>query len=520
MVESSKVSEAVRGSARGSLVLMVGQAASTVVQALGVILIARFLGAVEFGVVSVAYIPVSLAMTMLDVGVSSAIIKYISQYRAEDKPSYRRVFMETGVLLNLMVSIALILAVNASSGYLADTVFGQPGVAHLIRVYSLVLLGQALLNTALSILIGYERMVSRSAVYVLYSLLRSLAGPMLVYLGLGPLGAILGNVSAALLAGLAGLAVVGAIWRLEPKGDQAFTHAGCARIMLGYGYPLFFSGLMIGLTSNINNFMLAMYVSNEMIGNYQAAARFGVLVTFFTVSVANALFPLFSKLESNPEALRMVFVNSVKYIGLIVFPIVAVIGALSHQIIYVLYSEGYRYAGVYMRIYILSYIVLGFGGTGLVSFLNAIGRSRVVFTRSLINFLLTITLGAMLIPRWGVEGLIVSLILGPLSGLAYGLHWVKANLGFTIDFRTAVKSLLAASSACVITLLFVSRAPLSPLAILLMGGVIYVTVYLLSILGLKTLNRDDYNNLITLTTGLGPFTPLVKRLLVYLRHTL
>ena len=516
-MESSKVTEAIRGSARGSLILLAGQGASTVVQALGIILIARFLGAVNFGVVSVAYIPVSLAMTLLDVGINSALVKYLSQYRAEDNPRYRRVLIETGALINLLVGASLTAFLYLSSGYVAGAVFNQPELEPLIRFYSFILLGTTLINTVFSILLGYERMTSRSSINVFYSFMKSIAGPILVYFGLGPIGAVLGNVAATFIAGLVGLIVVGAIWRMEPRGDPVFTHLECARLVLSYGYPLFFSHLLIGLTPNINNFLLALFVEYELMGNYQAAVRFGVLITFFTLSVATALFPLFSKLERNAEALKIVLVHSVKYIGLIVFPIIAAIIALSPQIITVLYAEDYQYAGAYIRYFMLSYVVLGFGGAGLVSFLNAIGRNKVVFTESLINFLLTVTLGLALIPRWGVEGLIASITIGPIAGLLYGLYWVKRNLGFTIDMKTAFKSLLAASVACAVTLLFASVAPLSPVLVVVSGGLLFLAVYALLVLVFRVLSHEDLNNLLSVTTGLGPFSPLIRRLLVYVR---
>ena len=518
MADRLDVTEAVRGSARGSLILLAGQAASTVVQALGIILIARFLGAVDFGVVSVAYIPVSLAMNLLDVGVNSALVKFISQYRAEDRPRHRRVLIETGALINLTVGLALTSITYISSEYLALNVFNQPELAPLIQVYGFILVGQTLLNTAFSVLIGYERMTPRSTINVLYSFMRSVAGPVLVYMGMGPMGAILGNVAATFLSGLVGLAVVGALWRVEPRRGTGFTHLECARLMLGYGYPLFFSSLLIGLTPSVNNFLLALYVDNELIGNYQAAVRFGVLITFVTFSIATALFPLFSKLERNPEALRMVFVNSVRYIGLLVFPIVAAIVALSPQIIVVLYDEGYRYAGGYMRLYMLSYVILGFGGTGLVSFLNAIQRSRVVFTKSLLNFLLTVSFGLLLIPRWGVQGLIAALILGPMAGLSYGLYWVKRNMGFTIDMVTALKSLLAAAASCAVTLLFASRAALAPLLVVFLGGVLCISVYVLLVLGLRVLSREDLDNLLSVSSGLGSLSPLIRKVLLYLKR--
>lgn len=511
---SGNLLDEVRGSARGSLILMAGQAASNIVEAIGFILIARFLGAISFGVVSVAYMPISLAITMLDIGVSSAMIKYISQYRADDKPSYRRIIMETGLLINLGVALFLTLIVYFSSGFVSEILLKQPEIAPLIRIYSLLLIGQTLLNTVFAILIGYERMTPRSIVKVLFSLLRSIAGPILVYLGLGPMGAILGEVGAALISGLIGVTIILTIWRHEPRQDQAPSHLECGKLILGYGYPLFFSNLLMGLTPNLNRFILALFVDSEQIGNYQAATRFGVLITFFTMSVATALFPLFSKLENEEEALKMVFTNSIKFIGLIVFPIIAAVISLAPQIIFILYAEGYEYAVGYLRIFMFSYIVLGFGGVGVVAFLNAIKQNKVVFIKSFLNSILTLSLGLVLIPRLGVEGLLISTVIGPVIGVVYSLRWVKKERGFTIDYGAAIKSLLAAFIAYVATSLYTQLVTLNPLTTLISGGIICIATYLISILVLRVLNSNDLEMLINLTSGLGPLSPVAKRLLL------
>lgn len=52
-----------------------------------------------------------------------------------------------------------------------------------------------------------------------------------------------------------------------------------------------------------------------MIGNYQVAMNFMVLISFFTTPISTVLFPAFSKLspERDEEALHTVFQSSIKY---------------------------------------------------------------------------------------------------------------------------------------------------------------------------------------------------------------
>ncbi len=69
--------ETVRGSARGSLQLMTGQIASTLVSALTIIVVARLLGPDQYGVVTVVMAPIGLALLIQDLGVNTALTRYI-----------------------------------------------------------------------------------------------------------------------------------------------------------------------------------------------------------------------------------------------------------------------------------------------------------------------------------------------------------------------------------------------------------------------------------------------------------
>lgn len=68
--------ETVRGSARGSLLLMMGQIVSTIVSALTIIVVARLLGPEKYGVVTVVMVPIGLALLVQDLGVNTALTRY------------------------------------------------------------------------------------------------------------------------------------------------------------------------------------------------------------------------------------------------------------------------------------------------------------------------------------------------------------------------------------------------------------------------------------------------------------
>ena len=137
---------------------MIGQISSTIITALAMILIARVLGATNYGQFTIAMIPINIAGIFLDLGVNSALIKYIAQYRSEGRTNEAVIFLKAGLTIDVLVGFFLTILVFLLSGFLATQVFHQPEIRVLIQVSSLNLVAMSLLNTAKSIFIGYERM--------------------------------------------------------------------------------------------------------------------------------------------------------------------------------------------------------------------------------------------------------------------------------------------------------------------------------------------------------------------------
>jgi stage V sporulation protein B len=496
----------VQNSAKGSLILLIGQVLSTVLSAFGIILVARILGATSFGVVSVALVPLGFASIISDWGVSSALTKYLSQYRHEDKPENRRLLIESALIMNTIIGIALSFALYLSSSYIAQNLFKQPEIEILIKYSSLSLIGTSFLRTSWAVAVGYERMELRIGTTIIYSLLKSIVGPVLVYLGYGPVGAILGGSTPVLFSGMIGLVIIWTLWRSETPIKPSMNHIEGMQFLLQYGYPLFLSALIAGVIPSITSFLLALNVSNELIGNYNAGIRFSTLIAFFSMPIATVMFPLFSKLENDYIALKTVYQNSVKFTAIVILPVAMVITALADQIVTVIYDTGYEQTPLFMKIYLLIFILNGFGGINTGNLLNGLQETRVNLHASIVGFLTTIPLSFILIPRIGVIGLMTASILGSTIGLAYRLNWVQSNLKFTILWGTSTKTLIASAAAYLATTLFVSLIQTNPWIQLTLGGLLYLATYFTAIITLKILTPTDLNYMETIFSSLGPFS--------------
>lgn len=491
---------------------------STILSAIGIIFVARLLGAKSFGFISVALIPAGFATLFLDWGVTSALIKYLAQSRHEDKLENRLILIESAMLFNILVGATLSIALFVASPFLAQNIFKQPEIEILIKYSSLSIIGNSFLRISWAVTVGYERMQLRIGTTIIYSLLKSITGPILIYLGYGPVGAILGESGPVFLSGIAGLIFIWVIWRSETPMKPSMTHIEGMTVLLRYGYPLFFSMVIVGVIPSFTNYLLAMNVSNELIGNYTAGIRFSALVSFFSMPISTVMFPLFSKLENDHNALKTIYQNSVKLTALLILPVALVVIALADPIVAVLYDQGYEHTPLFLKIYMLGFILPGFGSINTAHLLNGLRETHVNLRAGVVSFLTTVPLSFLLISRYGVVGLIVATISGYTITLAYRLFWVQNHLGFTIIWKSSIKTLLAATASYIASTFLLSTIQTRPWIELFLGGLLYLVTYFAGVIALGILSPTDLDFIETLLENMGLLSHVFTRFIDTIRR--
>ena len=198
----SKAIKLARTSAKGGFNLFWGVATSSLITALGVILVARILSPSEYGLVAIALIAPNLIQIIRDLGIDQATIKYTAQYNQENKPANIKNVLAAGITFELLLGSTLSVASYLLSGFLATTIFNRPEITPLIQMASLTIFGHALLKAAQSAFTGYEKMEYHSTILIVQSILRAVLMILLVLLGLGAYGAIIGYTIAYLITGL------------------------------------------------------------------------------------------------------------------------------------------------------------------------------------------------------------------------------------------------------------------------------------------------------------------------------
>jgi stage V sporulation protein B len=501
-------------SATGSFHLLVGIATSTIIMAVGAIILGRLLTTDEYGLYGIVLIPSTMINLFRDWGINSAMTKHIASLRVSNKDEEIHDFIVAGLVFEVASGLALSFLSLFLASFIASTVFHRPESASYIAIISVSIISGSLLAASQSGFVGFERMGLNSFTIICQAIVKTAVGPVLVFLGYSVLGAVIGYTMSFIAAAIIGLATFYLILirPLRKNRTKNSNMTKTLKTMLKYGVPLSTGSILGGVLAQIYAFMMVPFTSNTMYGNYQTAVNFSVLLTFFTVPITTVLFPAFSKLDPQKEheLVKNVFASSIKYTSILVVPATMVLMALSGPMIGTLYGEKYVYGPFFLTISVMGTLFAVLGSLSIGGFLLGLEETRMLMKQSTIAIAVGIPLGLLLIPTLGITGLIIANVLSGVPSTLWVLYWVWKHYRVRADFRSSAKILAASAIAA-----FTAYVPTTFLNTanwikLIIGLIIFLTVYVLGAPMIGAVSLTDINNLRTMFSGISLISRIIN----------
>ena len=369
-----------KDSATGSLQLFFGKTLSTVILAVGTVVLGWFILEGDYGLYAIALIPATTVLLFQDWGVGSAMTRSCAQCRATGNGGALRRIIVAGLAFEVTSGVILTVASVFMSGFIASTVFGRPESAFLVTLASATILSTSIFVAVQSIFVGFEAMKYSSFVMICQAIVQGFFAPVLVYLGYGAFGAVLGYALASVVVGVFSVVLLyfSIFRRLEKGGADGSSLLQVLKPLLRYGVPLAIATISAGLLTQFFSFMMAAFCSNATIGNYRVATNFGVLLTFFAFPISTVLFPVFSKLNpfKEKQVLKSVFTSAVKYTAFLLVPATLGMMVLARPIIGTLYGGKWLDAPWFMVLSVSSNLLAVFGNLAVQSLLIGCGRNE------------------------------------------------------------------------------------------------------------------------------------------------
>jgi O-antigen/teichoic acid export membrane protein len=446
---------------RNTLALLISSIAQKAIAFVYFALIARWAGVEDTGKYFFAISWALMFSIMTDLGLTSVLIREVA--KTPEK---------TARILGQVVTIKLpLVAVAAAIVNGGVWLMGYPPVTReMVALASVVLALDAVSLTFYGIMRGHHQLKYEGLGLVIGQIIILATGIAVL-----KSGAPLTHLMYALIAGSLWNAVMSVVVvrrklgiAPKPSWDRNF-----AKELLMTALPFALAGAFVKIYTNADIVLLNRLAGDAAAGIYAVPYKLTFAFQFIPMAFTAALFPAFARsFAADRERLGEVFHKSLWYLSLIVAPLVAGIMALAPELVRVVYGPAYGAAAVPLVILIptLVFIFLDFP---VGSMLNATDRQATQTRLMGLATLISVVLNILLIPRYGVMGVVIASLVSHGFLFVLGLRAVNGFLTWPFGrmFLLWTKIGAAAASMGILVTLLKPHLPL-PVSVLA-GAVAY-----------------------------------------------
>ncbi|MBI2570290.1 MAG: flippase [Candidatus Schekmanbacteria bacterium] len=418
-----------------SSTLFAAQISTRLLSLVLVVAMGHWLGSEEVGRYSFAMTVFVLLDVLGDFGLRPLLMREITR-----EPERAAWYFSRALALKIVI-------VLVSTAATSLALWGAPIPAE-TRMLALLFLAALLPNIALatvkSVFLAMERMHIEAVAVVCQQASFALGGLAMLALG-GPLELLAGWFFVT-LAGAAA-AVYGALrgsLRGAPARGPWRKLLSDLRGLLVQAAPFAVTGLFAILYFKVDIVMLELLRGEEEVGLYSMGYRFIEALTFVSISLMSALYPLYSRLHGKSMSTELAMLHETVAVGMAVVAVPLTLGtmALGPSVIGWLLPPSFAESGVILCLLAPALGLLTFNSV-LVTLVNACDRASRVTRATAISFLFNVAANAIAIPIWGMYGAAVSTVAS--EGLI--LLLLEKDAREQVGYRLPVAALLRGPAA-------------------------------------------------------------------------
>ncbi len=366
------------------------------------------------------------------------VTKFIS---GESEESVKHRVFKSALIAN--ITIAIILSILFYFSYFTGII--KLGADYNLLVISIIIatIFTSVMVVYVSILQGTFQFKSFGAIGIVTPLIKLISGVILVYLGLGALGAVLSLPISAFIGLILAVILTKDFKFLKTKGWAGSN-------IYFFALPMFFGTLGTTLLMNIDllgvKFLTQGALSDVLSGYYRAALILAQIPMFVVGALMSVIFPYISKHTENDKYAS----KSIKYAALFILPMALVIATAPDAFISLMFPSEYL-AGSQA----LGVVAIGMGFLVLVMVLTFIFQARhepkIPATVLSIAVIIEIISLALLVPSYGIIGAATSTTIACAFGFAVlAIQYIRIYR-YKLDHIAIIKTLV---SFCILISLF------------------------------------------------------------------
>ncbi|MBU0569762.1 oligosaccharide flippase family protein [Patescibacteria group bacterium] len=395
---------------RQSTITFIGTFVNGLLGAVFYILVARFLGPANFGLLSVSIAALTLVADIGDLGTDTGLVNFVSKY-IKKKPKKAKRFLKLGLKIKLAVSILVLVFGFFLAPYFAQIVFAKPDLVLPLKIASFGVGTFLLFSFVTHSLQASQKFWSWSLIQVGSNALRVILVFLLFYFGLVGIESTLLVYSIIPLVGFfAGIVI------LKPDLLKVKNEFSVAKEFFKYNKWVATFTLLAAISSRLDTFISARLLTASDVGIYSAANQVVMIVPQIVTAVGTVIAPKMAEMGRVSEFVKylkksQLMVAGIAVLGLFSIPLVSYLIPILFGVEYVasiplfivllfamlvfLISVPihmsvfyyFSYPKLFFWLAIMHFAIIAGVGWNLISIYGAMGAAMTVLVGQIVNFL-------------------------------------------------------------------------------------------------------------------------------------
>jgi O-antigen/teichoic acid export membrane protein len=477
--------------AKGAGIVFLGTTLGTILKYIFELIVARNLGTNLFGLffLGLAFLKVGEIISTL--GLHRGVLRYIALFRGEGDIRRTKGTIILSLRIAIIVGIVICILIIFFSSFISENIFKKAELAPVLKMFSLIIPFTTLTTILVFSSQGFKIMKYRVYVREIFEPTIRIIGVVVIFLlGYRLFGTIfVFNISIVIGLFLAFFYLKKIFPELIHKNTASTFET---KKILGFSWPLLLADFFGLIVIWMNILMIGYFKDSHEVGVYSAAHRTALMVQVILLSF-NAIFsPIIADLynKKDTKKLERLFKIVTKWILSLSLP-VCILSILLAPEILSLFGKDFIVGASCLIVLSLSQLVNSiFGSAGFLIMMA--GKSRINLFNNMIAAILNICLNLYLIPRYGITGAAISLLI--TIAVTNALRFVEVFLLFKFHpFKSDFyKPLLAAGGSTILAYLgkaYIFRMN-EPILELLAVSAVFLIIYILISLALGIEEED------------------------------
>lgn len=394
MAEQSLKDKTVKGVGWSAADAFLGQGVTFIV---GLVL-ARLLSPVEYGLIGICTIFITVLTGIVDSGFSNALIRK----KDTTNEDYNTMF-----ITNMVVSVVLFGLLFVCSPLIANF-FAREELVWLVRAMGLILILQALSITQVTILTKRIDFKTKTKASLVSAVLSGVIGIGMAFAGFGVWSLVGQQLSKHLLYTLC-------LWFFNRWWPTFKFSISSFKYMWGFGWKLMVSGLLNNIWNQLYQVVVGKFYSPATLGQYSRSKEYASIFSSNLTSIIQRVsYPVLSEIQDDKSRMVEGYRRIIKITMFVTVVIMFSMGALAEPLLYCLIGPQWHEAATYLPLICISMSLYPLHAINL-NMLQVEGRSDIFLYLEIVKKILAIgpiCIGIFVNIYWM---LVASIIVGIIS---------------------------------------------------------------------------------------------------------